>query len=261
MKLLASFLTVAALGAPAFAGAALKAHLECTPDGGKPLAARQKVALDKAITCSIVIDAGAVPAGDSKAVIDAKVGTPIGPVKGHPHDAKPADAKHLTADPFKPAADFLNCGGLQIDATISGGDKVVWSASLAVQSACSPAKTVKAAVNCGADAGDKGYVTFPGNGDKIGPTLDAGLTCTITGPDDASAHYGVLQVEGASTPGVIGLLAAQGNAKTPIMYTQFMASQLPKCKPFVVDAAVLDADGGAMWTTKLPIKQSCSKGK
>jgi len=68
-----------------------------------------------------------------------------------------------------------------------------------------------------------------------------------------------LQIEGATTPAVIGVLAATGNAKAPIMYTQFIGAQVPKCKKFVVDAAVLDADGGAMWTAKLPIAQACAK--
>jgi hypothetical protein len=128
MKLLVPVFGLLALGATARAGS-LKAHLECTPDGGTVLKAKQKLALDKDIACSVIVDGGSVPA-DAKVAIDAKVTTPLGAVKGHPKDASSPDGKTYTADRLRAGGDFLPCGGLQIDAAIVQGAKTLWSGSV-----------------------------------------------------------------------------------------------------------------------------------
>jgi hypothetical protein len=246
-----------AVAAPAHAGGSLKAHLACTADG-KALKAKEKAPLDKDVTCAVVVDTAKVPA-NVQVTIDAKVATPIGAVKGHPHEAKPTDGHTFAADVFKSGKDYLACGGLQVDATIAAGATTLWTGSLAVPTTCSPGKPVTAKLNCGADSANAGYVTFPGNGDKVAAELSDGITCTVIGPDDKSAHYGVLQIEGASSLAVIAVLTAPEAGKPPIAYTQFIGTVVPKCKPFVVDAAVLDNLGGPLWQGKLPIAQSCKK--
>jgi hypothetical protein len=245
-----------ALAAPARAGA-LKAHLECTNDG-KTLKAKDKAALDKDTTCAVVVDAGKLPA-DATVTIDAKVTTPIGAVKGHPHDAKSTDGKRYAADAFGAGKDYIPCAGLQVDATATQGAKTLWSGTLAVSSSCAAGKPVTAKMNCAADSVNAGYVQFPGDGDKIAAELQGDITCTLVGPSDASAHYGVLQIEGASSPAVIAVLHAPDAGKPPIAFTQFVGSVVPKCKPFVVDGAVLDTQGGPIWQGKLSIAQSCKK--
>jgi hypothetical protein len=260
MKALAlSVLAVAlAHAAPAHAGAgSLKAHLDCTADG-TALKAKQKAALDKDVTCAVVVDGGAAPA-DATVIVDAKVTTPIGAVKGHPHEAKATDGKHFAADAFKSGQDYLACGGLRLDATIVESAKVLWTGSLAVSSSCPVPKAATAKANCGADSANAGYVTFPGNGDKLAAELSQDLTCTVVGPDDASAHFGVLQIEGSSELAFIGVLAAPEAGKPRIAYKQFIGSVVPKCKPFVVDAAVLDTMGAPLWQGKVSIAQSCKK--
>ncbi|HTJ41166.1 MAG TPA: hypothetical protein VL463_03695 [Kofleriaceae bacterium] len=254
-----SLLALVGLAAPAFAGG-VKAHLECTPDAGTMLKAKQKIALDHDIACSIVVDSGTVPA-DAKATIDAKVVSPIGAVKGHLKDATSPDAKRFTAPAFKAGGDFLPCGGLQFDAAIAQGDKTLWSGSLAVSSKCAAVKPIKGTLNCAADSA-AGYVSYPGNGDTMKPELPDGITCTVVGPEgNTDAHLAVIAIHGDKEPASINLMSVPQGAKAPLAFNQFIGASVPKCKSFVVDAAILDKTAASMWTGKLAIAQVCKKTK
>jgi hypothetical protein len=92
--------------------------------------------------------------------------------------------------------------------------------------------------------------------------IGQGVTCTIVGPEgDTDAHFGVLAVHGATGPASISVMGVPSGAKAPLMFNQFTAAQVPKCKGFVVDGAVLDKSGAPIWQGKLAVAQSCKKPK
>jgi hypothetical protein len=256
-------IVLGAIAGQASAGAALKAHLECIPAGGTAYKATQKAALDKDVICTIVVDGGAMPAG-VQAKVTLAVTTPAGPIGTVAHPATAAsDGKRFAAESFRAKADFLPCAGITIEGTIAptGQDKSkpLWKDKIAVEPTCAAAKPSTAKLVCTGDS-PAGIVIFPGSGDKAKAPLDQGLTCTINVTSEGDpAKYGVFAVRGRPEPTAVTPVTKPKDATLPLAYTQLLATALPTCKSFTIDAALLGGDGAVLWTTKLPIAQVCKK--
>jgi hypothetical protein len=247
------------------ARAGVTAHLACAADGGKPLASRAKIKVDKLVACTIIVDKGAVPAGATATITAASV-TPAGgvPVTKTADPVTTARADHKVA--FAPIAsfaagtDFMACSALRFDGVITSGTTVVWKGAVETRAACTDIKPRTGALTCiGLVHGAP--LDYPGDGVKQKPSLDeAGLTCTIKvkGTGDAPA-FGVFNVASSTKPPLARSIANDDKFPEPRAFVQLTAPLLPACKPFVVQGAVLRQDGALLWSGTLAIPQVCKK--
>jgi len=257
-------LVLGGLAAAGTARAGVRAHVECTPDGGEPLARSARAALDKNVSCEIVVDRGKVPAG-ATATIAASWDSPIGHVDGTPRDASAQarpdqHAVYRAAMAFAPGKDFMTCAKVAFEGRITAGDKVVWKGALRLSGRCEAPKAVKAELTCMAVDENNTPVPYPGLGMKQKPELMEGLTCTISskGEHDSGA-FGVFGVRNAKAPLVVRPVTRPPDANASMAFTQLMAPAVPKCRSFVVRGALLRSDGAPLWKGQLAIPQVCKK--
>jgi hypothetical protein len=266
MKLPAlAVLILAATPALAHAGGGIKAHLECTPAGGKILKTTQKAVLDKDVSCAVVVDGGTVPAGAVIAVTST-VASPAGPIlEQHHAGTASGDGKRYASEPFKAGADFVGCAAVTFEGSIYDPalkDKPpVWKKAVTIQPPCGAPVATHGKLKCVADT-DHGMLTFPGNGDATKADLSDGLTCTLTWSPDAGGDvpkWGAINVHGSGKPAELRPLAPPPGGTALIAFAQLIRPVFPACKPFVVEAALLRADGAVLATFKQPIAQACAK--
>ena len=260
-----STLVLAGVAAAGTARAGVRAHVACTPDGGAVLVAGKPAALDKNVSCEVVIDRGAVPAG-ATVTIAASWDSPIGHVDGAPREAagRPAAtgarAVYGVPSAFSPGKDFMSCAKVAFQGRIAAGDKVLWKGALRLAGRCGRPTPVKAQLSCMAVDENNSPVPYPGLGTKQKPELMEGLTCTISSSaDHDSGAFGVFGVRHAKAPLIVRPVTRPAEARAAMAFTQLMAPAVPRCRSFVVEGALLRSDGATLWKGHLAIPQVCNK--
>ena len=68
-------------------------------------------------------------------------------------------------------------------------------------------------------------------------------------------------VHRAEAPLIVRPVTRPPGSDASLAFTQLMSPAVPKCRSFVVDAALLRADGAALWKGHIAIPQVCKKHK
>ncbi|MCE9577048.1 MAG: hypothetical protein K8W52_28130 [Deltaproteobacteria bacterium] len=237
----------------------LKAHVECSLDGGARLAAKKKIAIDKDVWCSIMVDKGAPPAD---AVASIWIEQPLLERATEYRTANVVAEDDLTyfqlGEAFARGKDFLPCTDVVAHGRVKVGDDTVWSGTFAIGAKCKAIK-LAAKLQCSTTAGDTFY-KFPGNGSKVKPRMERELDCSLASktspPDGSIAVFRITHPDGTATPPKFPEFREypQGG----FGYEQaFEEGDYGACSTFTLKALVFTPDGQILNTSKLAFAQDC----
>jgi hypothetical protein len=105
-------------------------------------------------------------------------------------------------------------------------------------------------------------VSWPGNGDKLKPRMEADLDCMITSkaaPADGAHAVFVISHDDGTVPPTKSAEVKQITGDKPAygFEASFVEDEYHACTNFTLQATVVDSMGQTLWTGKQKFKQTC----
>ena len=267
MKLVAIVIAaVVAVPAVAHARSKVKAHIECSPDGGAKIRKGQKVALDKDIYCIVVYDGRNAPPSDATASLWLVEKRSDGPFNTQGQQGAIVGEDDMTywqfEQPFHHGSDFQPCTGFTVNANVVDDQGPLWEGTFAIAAKCEKPKPLKAELDCTMNIGDA-VVTWPGKGDKLKPRMEGELDCAIrtrSVPVDGSQVTFVIEhADGSKTTPKTASFEQYPGSGT-VFYgadTSWESDEYLSCSDFTLTIVAADPTGQPLWTGKHKFKQTC----